>query len=158
MALNPDYKEILKTLNEYKVRYLIIGAYATIHYTEPRYTKDIDIWIERDPGNVGRLYKALKKFGAPLMDISEEDFMKEDMIYQIGVEPVRIDILVDLSGMSFKRAWAERTKARYDDVPANVAGLNELIKTKEKAGRKQDEADLEKLLLVKKSGRRTGNK
>jgi predicted nucleotidyltransferase len=157
MAFNPDYKEMLKTLNEHKVRYLIIGAYATIYYTEPRYTKDIDIWIERDLKNVGRLYKALKKFGAPLVNISEEDFMKKGTIYQIGVEPVRIDILADLSGVDFKRAWAARTKARYEDVPANVAGLDDLIKAKKEAGRKQDEVDLEKLMLVKKNGKRAGN-
>ncbi len=158
MDLNQDYKEILRILNEYKVRYLIIGAYATIYYTEPRYTKDIDIWIERDLENAANLYEALKKFGAPLRNISKEDFMGKGTIYQIGVEPVRVDILADLSGMSFKRAWTARVKARYDDVPVNVVGLNELIKAKEKAGRKQDELDLEKLLLVKKGRKRTGNK
>ncbi|MBU2573355.1 MAG: nucleotidyltransferase [Elusimicrobia bacterium] len=150
MDLNQDYKEILKVLNECRVRYLIIGAYATIYYTEPRYTKDLDIWIERDFENITNLYKALKKFGAPLRNISEEDFMDKGTIYQIGVEPVRIDIVSDLAGINFKQAWKAKTKAKYDDVPVSLIGLNDLIKSKEKAGRKQDEIDIEKLLPLRK--------
>lgn len=150
MEFNQDYKEMLSILNKYKVRYLIIGAYATIYYTEPRYTKDIDIWVWREEKNINKLYKALAEFGSPLKNISKEDFMKKDTVYQIGIEPVRIDILTDLSGINFEEAWKARTRTKYENVPVNIVGLNNLIKSKKKTGRKTDEVDLGKLIMAKK--------
>ncbi len=96
------------------------------------------------------MYKALKKFGAPLANISEEDFMKKDTVYQIGIEPVRIDILSDLFGINFKQAWKCMVKTKYDNVSINIIDLENLIKSKKKTGRKQDEIDIEKLLMGKK--------
>ena len=135
---------------------LIAGSSALALYLksngiDPGYEPgDIDIWIERELKNVTNLCKALKEFGAPLRNISEEDFMNKDTIYQIGVEPVRVDIMSDLFGMNFKQAWKARTKTRYADVPVGLIGLNDLIKSKEKAGRKQDKLDIEKLALLKR--------
>jgi len=93
MPIPSDYKELLKILNRHRVRYLIVGAYAVIHYTEPRYTKDLDIWVEPEIKNAKRVYEALKEFGAPLKDISVADFANKNLVYQIGVEPVRVDII-----------------------------------------------------------------
>ena len=150
MELNQDYSELLKILNEYKVQYLIIGAYAVIYYTDPRYTKDMDIWVKKETENIKGLYKALAKFGAPLEKIAEEDFMKKDIIYQMGIEPVRIDILTNLFGIDFEKAWKTKSKTKYGDIGMNIIDLDNLIKSKKKAGRAQDKIDIKKLLMVKK--------
>lgn len=150
MELNQDYRELLSILNEYKVKYLIIGAYAAIYYTDPRYTKDMDIWVKSEIKNIRGLYKALAKFGAPLEKIAEEDFMNKGIIYQMGIEPVRIDILTNLFGIDFEKAWKARAKTKYGNIKTNIIGLDNLIKSKKKAGRAQDKIDIEKLLLVKK--------
>ncbi len=140
-----DYKELLKTLNRHKVKYLIVGAYAVTYYTEPRYTKDMDIWIEPDKKNAEKVYEALKEFGAPLKNITLKDFTNENMIYQIGVEPVRVDILMGLQGMKFDFAWKRRCIVFFDKIKVNVIGIRELIKSKERANRLMDKVDVENL-------------
>jgi len=132
-------------LNEHKVKYLIVGAYAVIFYTEPRYTKDIDIWVEPTLKNAERLYKALGKFGAPLKNINKNDFTNKKTIYQIGIAPIRIDIITSVSGSVFTEAWKDRRKTRYADVPINIIGIKKLILSKKKTGRLQDSIDIAQL-------------
>ncbi len=151
MDLSQDYEEMLRILNKYRVKYLIVGAYAMIYYTEPRYTKDMDIWVWREVKNVKKLYMALKEFGAPLKNITEDDFLKKNTVYQIGLEPVRIDILMDLPGMSFEKAWEKRKCIRYAKVVTNIVDIHTLIKSKKRTGRIQDKADVEVLRRVNKS-------
>ena len=124
----------------------MIGAYAVVYYSEPRFTKDLDIWVKPDTGNTNKLYKSLKEFGAPLKNIRPGSFTNEKMIYQIGVAPVRVDILMGLPGIKFDLAWKNRTKSEYGNVPINILGIEELIKTKKTAGRIQDQLDLSKLM------------
>jgi hypothetical protein len=104
---------MFKILNTASVKYLVIGAYAFSYYVEPRTTKDIDIWVEPTPENAQRLHQALQEFGAPLEGISEKDFCELELIYQIGVAPNRIDILMDLGSIPFKEAWKRKTTAKY---------------------------------------------
>jgi hypothetical protein len=99
--ISTDYRDLFRALNRFKVKYLVVGAYAVIYYTEPRFTKDIDIWVDFNEDNVGKLYQALKVFGAPLKNISIKDFMNESMVYQMGVAPVRIDIMMGLPEIKF---------------------------------------------------------
>jgi len=132
-------------LNKYHVKYLLIGAYAVIYYTEPRYTKDIDIWVKADKDNAQKLYRALAEFGAPLKGVKPDDFMNTNMVYQIGVPPVRIDIMMGLPQLNFERAWKKRIKTQYDRVSINIIGIDELMKAKKQAKRKQDLLDLEAL-------------
>ncbi len=149
MDISSDYKDLFKILNKGKVRYLIIGAYAVVFYTEPRFTKDVDIWIDPDTQNADRLYKALVEFGAPLTNVAPEDFTNKKTIYQMGVAPVRIDILMGLSDLKFADAWPNRKKSKYGDIPVNILGLKELVYSKQKAGREQDILDLKKLSRLK---------
>ena len=145
MELFQDYEELLSAFNCHGVKYLVIGAYAVSYYTEPRFTKDIDLWVRPDAGNAKRIFHALAEFGAPLRNVHERDFATRGTVYQIGVAPVRIDIITDAGGMSFDAAWKKRTIARYGKETANIIGKDELIITKQKAGRAQDVLDVAKL-------------
>ena len=145
MDISSDYRELFKILNRHRVKYLIVGAYAVIFYTEPRYTKDIDIWVEPALKNAEKLYKALGEFGAPLKEISIKDFANKKTIYQIGVAPVRIDIITSISGSIFADAWKDRRKTKYADVSINIIGVKDLIRSKKKAGRPQDSIDITQL-------------
>lgn len=146
MDISSDYKDLFKTLNRHKVKYLVIGAYAVAFYAEPRYTKDIDIWASNAAANAKSIYNALVEFGAPLKSMSVKDFTNKKTIYQIGVAPVRIDILMGASGIKFENAWKNRKRTRYGGVPINVLGIKELIYSKKKAGRELDISDLKKLV------------
>lgn len=145
MDISSDYRELFKILNKHKVKYLVVGAYAVIFYTEPRYTKDIDIWVEPTLENAEKLYKALGEFGAPLKNISPKDFTNKKTIYQIGVAPVRIDIITSISGSIFTEAWKNRRKTKYADVSINIIGVKDLIRSKKKTGRPQDFIDITQL-------------
>jgi len=155
MPIPSDYKELLKLLNTGKVKYLVVGAYAVTHYTEPRYTKDIDIWIDTSLSNARKVYQALKKFGAPLDKITPEDFTNRELIYQIGVAPVRVDIIMNLTGLTFNRAWKNRTITSLAGVKTNIIGLKELIKAKAKTRREIDGIDIKNLrYAVKETGKK----
>ena len=151
MDLSKDYEDLFKILNAYQIKYLVVGAYAVMSYTEPRYTKDIDVWIIPDLNNVNKIHDALKEFGAPLYGLDPEDFKDKKMILQMGVPPVRIDIMINLPGVSFAKAWKNKKKIRYNNTPIYVLGREELLQSKKKAGRPQDLIDLEKLERTKKS-------
>jgi hypothetical protein len=90
MFVNSDFTDLLKLFNANHVRYLIIGGYAVIQYAEPRYTKDLDVWISTDIANAQAIYKALKEFGAPLVDLTAADFSEEGYFYQMGIPPMRV--------------------------------------------------------------------
>ncbi len=145
MPANRDYKDLFRILNEENVEYLIVGAHAVIFYAEPRYTKDLDIWVNPSPENAKKVWKALENFGAPLLDITLKDFQNSDLIYQIGVEPNRIDILMGIAGVDFESAYKSKSKSSYDGEPINILSKADLIKTKKVTGRTQDTLDLENL-------------
>ena len=145
MSVNCDYEELFKILNGYRIKYLVVGAYAVMYYSEPRFTKDLDIWIIPDMNNDSNVFKALKKFGAPLRGLHPKDFADKQLIFQIGVAPVRIDIMMDVPGVSFQTAWKNRKKTKYGKTPINIIGVKDLIKAKKKARRPQDKLDIEKL-------------
>ena len=146
MDISSDYRDLFRILNKHRVKYLIVGAYAVVYYTEPRFTKDLDIWVKADTKNAGKLYEALTEFGAPLKDVYPEDLANKNMVYQIGVAPIRVDIIIGLPGLNFDLAWKNRSKSKYGDTPINIVGIRELVKSKKKVGRAQDRLDLEKLM------------
>jgi len=145
MPANPDFKDLFRILNEEAVEYLIVGAHAVIFYAQPRYTKDMDIWVNATLENAKRVWKALTKFGAPLEDITIDDFTDKDLIYQIGIEPNRIDVHMDIDGVTFNEAVKNKQCSTYDGIRINIIGKEELIKAKKTTARKQDLLDLEKL-------------
>ena len=101
MAVSSDFKDLLRLLSDYQVKYLVVGGYAVIKYTEPRYTKDLDLWVRADAENAEAVYQALLAFGAPLEGLTADDFAHEGYFYQMGVAPVRVDILMSVTGLDF---------------------------------------------------------
>ena len=142
--LNQDFKEFIQSLNANKVRYLVLGGYAVAFHGHPRYTKDLDIWIEPTPDNAARIVKALEQFGFASLGLKPDDFLAQDQVIQLGLPPSRIDILTSAESVDFDRCYASRVQAVIDGVPADFIDLENLKKNKRAAGRLQDLADLEK--------------
>jgi hypothetical protein len=145
MLTSPDFKELLSILAKHKVRYLVVGGYAVMKYTEPRFTKDLDLWIATDPANAEAVFAALKEFGAPLKDLAPTDFMQEGYFYQMGNAPFRLDIMMSIPGVTFETAWANREKAHVEGLVIPFISKADLITTKEASGRDQDMIDAKRL-------------
>ena len=150
MKVEKDYEELLKLLNKHKVKYCIIGAYAVAFYAKPRYTKDMDIFVERSPENSEKIVSALNDFGFKSLKLSEEDFCRKGRIIQLGYEPVRIDIITSIEGSRFKDVWKTKVIGTYGDEKAFFIGIDELIKNKQYSKRPQDKIDLDLLMKAKK--------
>lgn len=145
MDLNPDFRDMLVALKDADVEYLVVGAYAVAAHGYPRATGDLDIWIRADDATAPKAMRALAAFGAPMHEISEADFAKPSIVFQIGVPPGRIDILTGLSGLNFQSAWENRVELRIDDLIFFVVGKSDLIANKRATGRPKDLADLDAL-------------
>jgi hypothetical protein len=145
MFVNSDFSDLLKLFNEYGVRYLVIGGYAVIQYAEPRFTKDLDLWISTDTTNALAVYKALKSFGAPLAGMTEADFLEEGYFYQMGVPPIRVDIMMGIPGIDFESSWQNRNEIEFDGLSVPFISKQDLIVSKKASGRPQDLIDAELL-------------
>ncbi len=144
--MNSDFKDLLRTFAEEEVEYLIVGAYAVIHHSQPRYTKDLDIWIRPNAKNVHRVARAFARFGIPLIEVTERDFADEGLQFAIGVPPSQIDFLTSLPGApSFAEAWQNKSSDLIGSIPVHFLGEADLIAAKETAARPQDLADLDEL-------------
>jgi hypothetical protein len=141
-----DYKDLLSAFHAHGVRYLIVGSYAVIYHAQPRFTKDIDLFIKADPANAQATYAALSSFGAPLVGIKAEDFADPGSFFRFGNDPCCIDILPDIPGIDFETAWARRVEGVIEPESGLVASFisaPDLITSKLAAGRPQDIADAE---------------
>ena len=143
--LNQDFKEFIQSLNDNEVRYLVVGGYAVALHGNPRYTKDMDVWIEMSQENAANMVNALEQFGFGSLGLKAEDFLTPDQIIQLGYAPDRIDILTTLAGVTFEDCYASRVQTAIDEVNVNFIDLENLKKNKQATGRLQDLADLEKL-------------
>jgi hypothetical protein len=143
--LNNDYRDILLALSKRKAKYLLVGAYAMAAHGYPRSTMDIDLWIMPDPDNAVLVLQALEAFGAPSDNLSQNDLQKEDIIFQIGTAPRRIDILTSVDGLNFEEAYANSQTIKIDEIPVQVLSIADLIKNKRATGRTKDLADVESL-------------
>ncbi len=143
--INPDFNDLLRAFNAAEVRYLVVGAYAVTFHAQPRFTKALDLWIEASPENAARVHAALTSFGAPIGDLTLDDLANAEMVYQIGVAPNRIDILMGVSGLEFREAWPRRVDSSYGDCSIHVISKRDLIRNKRAAGRPQDLIDLRAL-------------
>jgi hypothetical protein len=141
--MNPDFVDLLRAFIAADVRFLIVGAYALALHGRPRATGDLDVWIDATPENAARVMSALSAFGAPLVDISVDDFSREGVTYQIGVAPGRIDILTQLTGLTFADAWPERMRRPFGDVEVDFIGRAAFIRNKRATGRAKDLGDIE---------------
>jgi hypothetical protein len=141
--MNPDFVELLRALSAADVRFLIVGAYALALHGKPRATGDLDVWIDATPHNAPRVMRALASFGAPLTDVSVDDFSRPGVTYQIGVAPGRIDILTELTGITFDEAWPDRMRRSFGDVDVDFIGRAAFIRNKRATGRAKDLGDIE---------------
>lgn len=146
MKTEKDFEELLRLFNKNKVKYCIVGAYAVAFYAEPRYTKDMDIFVEPNKDNARRIIKSLAEFGFKSLTLEEKDLIQKGKIIQLGYEPVRIDLITSIEGCDFKEVWKNRTIGSYGKQKVLFIGLNELIKNKKKSGRKQDSVDISILM------------
>ena len=145
MATNPDFRDLFAALSAQGVDFLVVGGHAVMLYTEPRYTKDLDVWVRPTGENAERVFRALADFGAPLENVNVEDFAAPGTIFQIGVAPNRVDILTSLEGIEFEHAWTGRTKSTYGGVPIGVLSAEDLIANKRAVARPQDLLDVDAL-------------
>ena len=148
MFVNSDFSDLLRLFNAKNVRYLVIGGYAVTQHAEPRFTKDLDLWVSTETANAEAVYDALRQFGAPLTDLKADDFAKEGYFYQMGVPPLRVDILMGIPGVEFEEAWQRRVEILFDDLPVLFISRQDLITAKRASGRPQDLIDAELLSQV----------
>jgi len=140
--LNPDFRDMLSCLSDEGVEFIVVGAYALAAHGFPRATGDIDIWVRNSSENAPRVLRALARFGAPMFDLSEEDFKATDRVVQLGVEPCRIDLLTGISGVEFDEAWENKSAVTLDGMHINILSRADLLKNKLAAGRDKDRGDV----------------
>ena len=146
MDLYPDFKEFLQLLNEENVEYLVGGGYAVTWHGYPRYTGDIDIWIQATPENAGRMMHVLRRFGAGSVGISEADFLDPAIdVLKMGREPIRVDMMTKMKGLEFSKAYPHRETLECDGVSISYLGLADLRTAKLASNRAKDQNDLQHL-------------
>ncbi|AZI43246.1 hypothetical protein EHF33_11250 [Deinococcus psychrotolerans] len=143
--LPDDFREFLEALNAHQVRYLVAGAFALAVHGHPRYTKDLDIWVEVSDDNATRILAALEEFGFGSLGLSQADFLTENTVLQLGYEPTRIDLLTSLDGVSFSEAYPRRVMAFLSGTQAPVLDVETFKANKRATGRARDLADIEAL-------------
>ena len=149
--MNPDFSDLLATFNAHGVEYWVVGAHALAAHGHVRATKDLDVWVRPSADNGGRVLHALAAFGAPLQDLSINDLAAPGLIFQIGVPPVRIDVITSIDGVDFSPAWADRVQAKLGAINVPVLSRTHLITNKKASGRLQDLADVERLEAMERA-------
>ncbi len=145
MEVQPDFRELLELFNKHQVEFLLVGGYALAFHGAPRYTGDMDIFVHASSLNAKRIMAALDEFGFGSVGLALEDFQKENMVIQLGVPPVRVDIVTSLTGISWDDAYANRAYGKYGDVSVSYIGREQFISNRRAIGRQKDLADLEAL-------------
>jgi len=144
-AIAEDLRDLLKSFIDHDVRFLIVGGYALAVHGHPRATGDLDVWIECSDANASLAHEALRDFGAPLRDLRVDDLKTPGTVYQVGLPPVRIDVLTRITGVEFEAAWDDRVETEIDDLRVPVIGRAALLTNKRALGRTRDLADVEML-------------
>jgi len=145
MTLDPDFEDFIQFLNQYEVDYMIVGGYAMAFHGSPRYTGDLDVWIDISESNAEKMLLVIQAFGFSSLGFKKEDFLKENLINQIGYPPLRIDILTNIDGIDFKEAYTQKQVIEIEDLKANYIGLRDLIQNKKTSGREKDIIDVKTL-------------
>jgi hypothetical protein len=143
MEAQQDFRDLLELFNAHKVEYMIVGGYALAFHGAPRYTGDIDIFIKSDAENAQRILSALDKFGFKSIGLTIEDFENPEKVVQLGVPPVRVDIITSLSGVTWEDAYSGKATGKYGDISVYYIGRKQFISNKRAIGRKKDLADIE---------------
>ena len=145
MEVQPDFRELLALFNEHRVSYVIVGGYALAFHGAPRFTGDLDIFVKPDHENATRIVAALDAFGFASLGLTAADFEAPDQVIQLGVPPVRVDLITSITGLSWEEVFASRVPSDYGGIPMTYFGREELILNKRAVGRAKDLADLEAL-------------
>lgn len=145
MDLHPDFKDLLSALAATSAEYLVVGGWAVGYHAEPRFTKDLDLFIGPSNENLQAVAKALAQFGAPAAIVDALRGLGPDEFLFLGAAPVRVDILRRIDGVAFAEAYARRETAIWDGVTVSVIGFSDLVAAKEAAGRERDQRDLKLL-------------
>ena len=149
--MSKDHREILQAFNAHGVKYLVVGGFAFGAYSEPRTTKDIDLWIRTDAENAKAVFAALAEFGAPIAGMSPADFV-DGTVFHFGHPPNRVDILQKIDGVNFDDAWPNRVEGSIEGaVPSQIISRDDLIRNKLASGREQDLLDVKVLRAVEKA-------
>jgi hypothetical protein len=143
--MNQDFLDLLRAFIDHDVRFLIVGAYALGVHGRPRATGDLDVWVDATPGNAVRILEALEAFGAPLQQVTADDFSRPGIVFQMGLPPYRIDVLTELSGLTFAEAWPGRVQAAFGPLTVDVIGRDAFVRNKRATGRARDLGDIESL-------------
>lgn len=141
--VSPDFKDLLSAFSAHGVEYLVVGAHALAAHGHVRATGDLDVWVRSEGANAGRVIEALRAFGAPVQDLTPADLTQPGTVFQIGVAPIRIEVLTAIDGVAFEEAWADRLIARFTDLSVPVLSATHLLRNKRLVGRAQDLADAE---------------
>lgn len=142
MSVSRDFEELFACFNAREVKALVVGAYAVAFHAKPRFTKDLDVWVEATEENARRLLQALEDFGFGGLGLVPGDFTVTGRIVQLGYPPNRIDLLTSLAGLEFAAAWDARVEGLYGDQPVSYLGRADLVRNKQTVGRAQDRVDL----------------
>jgi hypothetical protein len=145
MEVQKDFREFVELLNEHEVEFIIVGGYALAFHGAPRFTGDIDVFVKADIENAKRIMNALAAFGFGSLDLTIDDFKDQNKVIQLGLPPVRIDIITSLSGVTWEEVDASKESGLFGDISVSYVGRKELIINKRATGRKKDLADLEAL-------------
>jgi predicted nucleotidyltransferase len=154
IRLAKDFRDLLRVFGAHDVRFLVVGAYALAVLGRPRATGDLDVWIDATPENAARTLEALREFGAPLHDLRAADLSTPGVVFQIGLPPLRIDLLTAIDGVDFPKAWPRRLAANFDGVRVPVIGREDFLANKRATGRTRDRADAEGLAPRRRPSRR----
>jgi hypothetical protein len=148
-GLNPDFRDLLLAFAAEQVEFLLVGAYALALHGVPRFTGDLDVFIHPTPENAARVWRALARFGAPVQaaGVAEQDFATPGIVYQIGLPPSRIDVLTEISGVSFAEAWATREVTALEGVSVPFIGRDAFVRNKLATGRPKDLVDARRLKI-----------
>jgi hypothetical protein len=150
MQVNSDYRDLLLRFNEAGVRYLVVGGYAVMKYTEPFYTKDLDLWVDPAADNASKVFAALQAFGAPMADLTIQDLTTPGVFFQIGIAPNRIDVMTDVPGLQFADSWARAGTFAFGEVTAPVLSREDILLAKQTANRPEDRVAVRRLKLAAK--------
>ena len=145
MEVQKDFRDFLALLNAHEVKFMIVGGYALAFHGVPRFTGDIDVFVKPDYENAKRIINALAEFGFSSLDLTIDDFQDQNKVIQLGLPPVRIDIITSISGVTWEEADASKEPGLFGDVSVSYIGKKQFIINKRATGRKKDLADLEAL-------------
>ena len=151
--LNKNFQEFIELLEKHAVKYLVVGGYAVGLHGFPRYTGDLDVFIELSPANAAKILQVFADFGFADLGLKPEDFLEPDMVVEIGREPLKIQILTGIDGVTFDQCYAGRTLLSQGALKIPFIGLDQLLQNKAASPRGKDKIDLVELLKAKRDGK-----